>query len=198
MNFENYKGKRIRLTTNILDDYGQYKIVEGVLEDFANLGSKEYIIVDGQAYPEMCITNFGLVPEKVMTKIEDDTAMEVEDEYIPAQVIQVDPLDIINGKIDELEPEAIEVKKTFWNRFDSGIVVKGVTLLFMLIVCSIINTGYNHYIADTPKDTLKSEFVYQPTLGMMDKSCTIINGTQCCNGKIAYSRAGVEEVCNSL
>ena len=177
MNFENYIGKRVRIHTNIIDeDNGRYKVIEGTFSGWDSIGTTQYIIIDEETYPEMCITKFGLIPEtKIVNKV------EVEEEFIPAIVLQVDPLDIINNAVDEIELEE-EKSKPLLRIFSSEWIAKASAVTFIMaiiIISSISVPSYNNYLSD---DTAY-EFDAIPTT--KPSNCKLTTYGLCCNGRLA-------------
>jgi hypothetical protein len=186
MNLERYNGKRIRVQTNILDQYGEYKIIEGVLEGQDSIGTNPYIIIDGQLYPEMCITSLGLVPEKVLTQVEDDTVAEVEEDYIEAYTLQVDPMDTINKSIEEIELIEEYKAKPWLEALTSGWIGKAVASLFIalvMVVGAVASTNIHHEYTTLPNND--ATINYTP-LYDINKACEMTSDGLCCNGSRYY------------
>lgn len=130
MNFEKYVGKKVRVHTSLIDEETDtFKVIEGVFEGWESLGASNYIIVDGKPYPEMCMNDFGLVPEKKVLTITQEI---IEEEFVPAFTLQVDPLDMIDAST-EISTSNVEVITPFNLWCWDGLIKVTSTLMILLI-----------------------------------------------------------------
>lgn len=149
MNFENYKGKLVRINTNIIDEKtNEDKVIEGIYEGCESLGNSHYFIVNGINYPEMCIKSWGLIPEKVADPI---TNKIVEDAFVPAFTLQVDPLDMIDKSIDGINSTVEEkgVSSGFLRLISPKLITKIGSLLMLFIFIASISAVISFKIPST-------------------------------------------------